>query len=367
MEELIHLDLFDPEVVPREAHLHLTESLIQVLNGAATDPQNAGHVRAQNENVLHFGLAAAVPKATLTIALEAAFIHDLNKAVGERLRQDEWSVRDRRGRALAVMTSMAQIVGLNHLGERTRGVIEAAVRLPAGALDPEVARSIDRTIIHHGLGSSRFIGALVDGKNAWWGSEFVDPATGERRLYHPIQPPLTLESVIHDLADSTQQMQGGAAWLMKYPAGFWRGSGRSLRDMLSGSGGAEDGGVPMSLAVQIEVETATCRGIIESAVLAGIVDRELAERLALAVEEAIASSRRWIDGSPDYLAGEGGESAYHDLARALGISPEQAVARLEAAISGTQEADELIGLLWTSGRRVDLERARALTRRICGE
>src|SRR5262245_6864871 len=54
-EILSELGLYDTDAVPYEAHRLLTDSLIHVLNGAATDPQNAGHVRAQNENVLHYG------------------------------------------------------------------------------------------------------------------------------------------------------------------------------------------------------------------------------------------------------------------------------------------------------------------------
>ncbi|MCK6544789.1 hypothetical protein L6R52_02905 [Myxococcota bacterium] len=365
-DELVDLGFVDPHVVPAEAHRFLTEALIQVMNGAATDPQNAGHVRAQNENILHFGLAARVPKRTLTIALAAGFIHDLNKAMGEPLRQDELGVRDVRGRLVPMMTTMAQIVGLNHLGERTRSTLAAATRLSKGALDREVFAAIDRCIVHHGLGSSRFIRELVAGKNPWWGEEFVDPVTGVQKLVHPAQPPLTLESVIHDLADSTQQMQGGAAWLMKYPAGFWRGSGRSLADMLSGGDPDADAAVPMSLRLQIDVETATCREIIVSAEAANIIDAALAVKLLDAVGEATRSSRQWIEDDAEYLADRDGESVYHDLGRALGVAPETARDKLAATISGTPEADELETVLWRSGRRVDLQRARDLAHRILG-
>lgn len=365
-DELVELGLVDAHVLPPESHRFLTEALIQVMNGAATDPQNAGHVRAQNENVLHFGLAAGVPKRTLTIALAAGFVHDLNKAMGEPLRQDEWGVRDARGKLVPMMTTMAQIVGLNHLGERTRSTLVAATRLSKGALDRDVFAAIDRTIIHHGLGSSRFIRELVDGKNPWWGEEFVDPSTGIRKLVHPAQPPLTLESVIHDLADSTQQMQGGAAWLMKYPAGFWRGSGRSLADMLSGGDPHADAAVPMSLRLQIDVETATCRELVQAAEVAGIIDVPLGVKLLDAVGEATRSSRQWIEDDPEYLADRDGESVYHDLGRALGLPPESARDRLASTMPGTPEADELETVLWRSGRRVDLGRARDLAHRILG-
>lgn len=363
---LVDLGVYDDKAVPAESHRLLTDSLIHLLNGAATDPQNAGHVRAQNENVLHYGLAATVPKTSLTVALEAGFIHDLNKAMGEPLRQDEYGVLDHRGRKLPVMTTMAQIVGLNHLGERTRAAIQSATRLSAGALDPAIAAAIDRTIVHHGIGSSRFIQDLLNGNNPWWGDGFVDERTGERKLTHPEQPPLTIESVIHDLADSTQQMQGGAAWLMKYPAGFWRASGRSLADMMS-SGDVESstqGSIPLSLRLQIVVESATCEEIINVALDQKIIDEDRARALRKAVDEATDSSSQWIDDNPDYLATANGGSVYHDVGRTLGISAQDAHARLKAARAGSQEATELESLVWESGRRVDLDRARSLAQKI---
>lgn len=363
-KRLADLGLIDREIVPPEAHRALTESLIHVLNGAATDPQNAGHVRAQNENIVHYGLHARLSPKSLTIALEAGFIHDLNKAIGEPLRQDELGVRDPRGRLVPAITTMAQSVGLNHLGERTRAAIVAATRLKAGALAPEVAKDIDRCIVHHGLGSSRFIQDLLEGKNAWWGAEFVDPNTGERRLIHPEQPPLTLESVVHDLADSTQQMQGGAAWLLKYPAGFWRASQRSLADMLSGGDGVAEDGIPMSLRLQSRVETATCNEIIDLAEKQAILDSARGSSLRKAVTEATASSERWICDSADYLADPGGMSVYHDVGRALGTSAEDAHGQLAQAIIGSAQCDVLERLVWESAARVDRDRARSLADRI---
>lgn len=365
-EVLAELNLYDPHAVPHGAHRMLTDSLIHVLNGAATDPQNAGHVRAQNENVLHYGLAAKVPKLALTIALEAGMIHDLNKAMGEPLRQDAYAVRDPSGKPLRLMTTMAQIVGLNHLGERTRNALEAATRLTEGALDAEIAKQIDQTVVHHGIGSSRFIQDLLNGKNPWWGEEFVDPQSQVKKLVHPEQPGNTIESVIHDLADSTQQMQGGAAWLMKYPAGFWRASGRSLADMMS-SGNVESstlGSVPLSLRLQIAVESATCEDIIIVAEEAGIIDMLRGRELRKAVDEATDSSALWIEDNPNYLADPNGVSVYHDVGRSLGVRPEEALAKLKLAIAGSREANELEALVWESGRRVDLDRARALAHKI---
>ncbi len=360
-ELLIDRRLVDPGLVSAEAQRRLTETLIHYRVGAAIDPQNAGHVRAQNENVVHFAIAAGVPAETLTIALNAGFIHDLNKAVGEPLRTDEWAVRSEKGEIVPVMTTMAQIVGLNHLGSRTRRAIVDAAQMKAG-FSMEIADRIDRCIIHHGLGSSRFIRDLVDGKNSWWGTEFVDPATGIRKMVHPKQPPLTLESVIHDLADSTQQMQGGGAWMMKYPSGFWAGSGRSFADMISG--GDDDGDVPMSLRRQMEVETETCHEIIAAALAAGLLDRDRADLLRTAIAEAISWSSEWIDASPEHLAHEEGRSVYHDLGRKLGLSPAGARARLAQAKPQTPDGDALEDLIWESGRRVDSDRARGLARLI---
>ncbi len=354
--------LIDPKIVPEGAHRYLTDQLIHIRVGAANDPQNAGHVRAQNENVIHYALAAAASPATLTIALEAGFIHDLNKAFGEPLRADAYAVRDAHGRPLRVMSTMAQIVGLNHLGARTRGALDAATRLAQDPLSAEVAAAIDRCIIHHGLGSSRFIKDLVQGQNPWWGDEFVDTQTGAPRIIHPPQPPLTIESLIHDLADSTQQMQGGAAWLMKYPAGFWRASGRSFADMLSRPGTPEDT-VPMSLRHQIEVETDTCRQLIDQALDNALISPSAAERLRQAVDAAAESSRAWLDDRPQTLAGPA-QTAYHDLAQAWGVSAEQAHLRLQNATPGTPEGDHAEELLWRSGRRLDRERAKDLARAV---
>ena len=352
--------LVDPKIVSPEAQRRLTETLIHYRVGAAIDPQNAGHVRAQNENVVHFAIVAGVPKETLTIALTAGFIHDLNKAVGEPLRTDDFAVRNDKGDIVPVMTTMAQIVGLNHLGARTRRAIMDAAHMSNG-FSVEVADRIDRCIVHHGLGSSRFIRELIDGKNSWWGSEFVDP-NGVRKILHPSQPPLTLESVIHDLADSTQQMQGGGAWMMKYPSGFWAGSGRSFANMISG--GSDEGDVPMSLRRQMEVETETCHEIIADALAVKLIDGARADLMRAAVAEAISWSSEWIDDSEEHLASSDGKSVYHDIGRRLRISSHAARDRLRAASPGTPEGDALEDLIWESGRRVDSDRAAGLARLI---
>jgi hypothetical protein len=356
---LIGRKLVDPAVVSVEAQRRLTETLIHYRVGAAIDSQNAGHVRAQNENVVHYAIAAHVPRETLTIALTAGFIHDLNKAVGEPLRTDELAVRDPGGGVVPVMTTIAQIVGLNHLGLRTHRALEAVVRANVG-LDEPTALRVDRCIVHHGLGSSQFIRDLVDGRNPWWGAEFVDPVTKIRKLVHPPQPSFTLESVIHDLADSTQQMQGGGAWMLKYPAGYWAASGRSFASMISGDDRGASDGIPMSLRHQIDVETTTCREIIGRAIVEGLIDPPRASALHQAVDTATSWSREWIDDSKASLAVADGRSVYHDVGRSLGISPFEAATRLAGASPGTPEGDALEELIWMSGRRVDSDRARGL-------
>lgn len=359
--ELVRRRLFDPKTVPVAAHRFLTDALINESNPAATDPLNAGHVRAQNANVIHYALALGLAPSRLAIALEAAFIHDLNKSVGEGLRRDRYAVRRHDGRRVEQQETVAACVGLNHLGERTRAALLRATKLPAGRLRPEVAEAIDRCIIHHGLGSSRFIQRLMDGDNEWWGSEFVDPRTGTRLLVHPPMPPLTLESVVHDLADSTQQMQGGVAWLLKYPEGFWREAGLSYWQMLSDPEAEAGRGVAGSLARQIILESATSESIILDA--RSDLELSVSETRALgrALERAIRSTREWIDDRPEHLARPAGRSVYHDVARALGGTPKRARAKLEKQGPGHPGLDAVV---WRSARALDLRRIRALARTI---
>ena len=358
---LVELALLSPEVVPRPALEHILERTIDVRVGAASDPQNAGHVRAQNENVLLFGLRAGVPPPALTVALVAGFIHDLNKAFREPLRTDEFAVRDGQGRVVPLMLTMAQIVGLNHLGDRTRRELVAATRLPEAPLSAAVAQAIDRCIVHHGLGSSQFIRDLMVGKNEWWGHEFVDPKTQAPLLVHPPQPPLTLESVVHDLADSAQQMQGGVAWLLKYPAGYWRASGRSFADMLTGLPEDALASVPMSLKHQIRVESATCREIIAAGLAAQVVTERGAAGFSRALDEAIAPSLAWVQDAPEVLAAAEGVTIYHDVARGLATTPAEARRRLLETAPGGTDTEEIEDLIWRSARRLDSVRARDLT------
>jgi hypothetical protein len=358
--ELVARGLCDPELVSPPAHRYLTESLIRDSNPAATDPQNAGHVRAQNENILHYGLWLRAPPDVLTVALEAGYIHDLNKAVSSPLRRDRWAVRSTSGVPHLRMRTLGESVALNHLGEGTRACLEQATRLEVGALSPDVAERIDRCIVHHGLGSSRFIQELLEGNNEWWGHEFVEPASGRRLLVHPPQPPLTLESVLHDLADSTQQMQGGLAWLAKYPAGFWRDVGRSYWEMLSQDAHSRGGGIPLSLRLQVDSESETCRRIIRDAELAGLIGAERGRALRAALASACRGTEAWIDDRAKTLAKTRAPTVYHDVGRALGISAARALARLKEVGPGSPGAAEIEPLLWASARRLDLQRVRAL-------
>lgn len=358
---LVALGLLDPELVPRNTVSHLVHRLINLRVGACNDPQNAGHVRAQNENVLLFGIAADVPVRTLTLALVAGFVHDLNKAFREPLREDALAVGTGDGGRLALMSSLGQIVGLNHLGDRTRREFYAATRLSDGAIAPEIAHALDMVVVHHGLGSSQFIRDLIKGENAWWGSEFVDPSSGEAKIVHPAQPELTLESVVHDLADSAQQMQGGVAWLLKYPAGYWRASQRSYTQMLTGEPADATADVPMSLLGQIVVEEATCRDIIATGLKTGVVAPDQASAFERALAASIAPSKAWVNGDPEVLEDADGETVYHDVGRALGISAVEAKARLEHAAPGSSEGDEVEDLIWASGRKLDSLRAKMLT------
>lgn len=350
---LVECGAVDPEVVSVPVVEFLVDRLVNARVGAALDLQNAGHIRAQNENVVYFGLCSGVGREALTIALVAGLIHDLNKAFRESLREDRFAVTDGDGRMLREMATEAQVVGLNHLGERTRRALQDATELPSDALAVEVAEAIDLCIVHHGLGASRFIRELIAGVNPWWGHEFVDPKTKARRLYHPPQPPLSVASVLHDLADSTQQMQAGLAWLMKYPVGYWSGSGRSFAEMLSGSPG-DDGPIPLSLRRQIEVETETSRAIIREGEAEALLSDREARRLFEALDRAMASSRRWVETPAD--GGVVG-TVYAEVARVLGVTVEETYAQMSRLGPGDVGTGPLEAAIWDVAKGLDSERA----------
>jgi hypothetical protein len=362
--ELAQKGLVDADLVSPEAHRFLTDTLVHPDNPAATDPQNAGHIRAQNENTIYYAISAGVPAEVLTVALAAGFIHDLNKSIGDPLRRDDFAVHAAGGELVGSQATLAISVGLNHLGDRTRAALDQATRLPVGALDPEVARGIDRVIVHHGLGSSRFIRRLVDGDNEWWGAEFVDPETGARKLVHPSQPGLTLASVIHDLADSTQQMQEGVAWLHKYPFGFWAGGGRTWWQMLSSRDASEQATIPQSLWQQIEVESETCREIVVAAKKRALLEDHTAALLDEAIAAASVNARAWVADDEATLAEPEGTSVYHAVAKGKGIRPADAVELLRARSPVQAEHDEIDRLIAASARALDVRRNQALARLI---
>ena len=346
----------DPAVVSASVVQFLGNRLLNPRVGAALDLQNAGHIRAQNENVVYFGLFSGVDRQARTVAFVAGLIHDLNKAFREVLRTDAFAVTDSGGNVVREMTTEARIVGLNHLGDRTRRALEDATKLAHAPLDPEVAHQIDQCIVHHGLGSSRFVRDLVAGINPWWGHEFVDPKTSQRLLHHPPPPPLSLASILHDLADSTQQMQAGLAWLMKYPTGYWSTSGRSFREMLSG-GSADDGPIPLSLRCQIEVELETSSAIVQKGREQSLLSDTEAERLLEALRLTVESSRRWIR-TPD--GSDTSPTIYTEVAQILGLSIEEAFERMTHMEPGAARSVELERAIWLAARKLDAERAKDL-------
>lgn len=338
--------------VPLSCVEALLSELIHRDNPACGDAANATHVMAQNDNLVVLARWAKAPPRDLAVALTAGFVHDLNKATGESLRADRYAVHDADGRRLKTMSTEALVVGLNHYGERTRRAI--ARRVDDG-LAPDIGEAIDTCIVHHGLGSSRFIAGLVRGELGFGRDDFLAPS-GEPRYVLPEQPALTLPSVLHDLADSVQQMQAGAAWVSKYPLGYWRTSGSSWFQLLSGDG--QGGDVPTGLEGQLRVELSTCQAILRRAIDAGIVNRSLALRLERGVEALVSGGRAWVDAREETLQLPRGETIYHQLAAALGGKSADACLLLERLRPG--DDPNLDARILRAAQSLDAARARQL-------
>lgn len=308
--------------VPKPAVERLLGELIHLRNPACADASNAAHVMAQNDNLIVLASAVGASDEVVAVALAAGFVHDLNKAPGEALRSDHFAVRTRDGRLLEAMRTEPEVVGLNHYGDRTRRALVGLVE--DGLLRGEVAEAIDACIVHHGLGSSRFVRALVRGELGFGRKDFLDD--GAPRFELPAQPTMTLANVLHDLADSVQQMQAGAAWVSKYPLGYWRASGASWLELLSGDG--DDGEVPTGLEGQLRTELSTCQDILQAATDAEIIGPRRALRLERGVEGLVASGRAWVDARSETLRLPRGKTVFHQLATSFGTTPFDVKARL---------------------------------------
>lgn len=311
----------------------LLEALIHPDNPACHDASNAAHMMAQNDNLVVLARWADAPADVVATALAAGLIHDLNKAPHEPLRRDGYAVRTSEGALVEHMASEPIVVGLNHYGERTRATLQRLVE--AGQLAEPMAAGIDRCIVHHGFGSSRFIRALVEGKVSWGRADFLDE-NARPRFRLPVQPRPTLATVLHDLADSAQQMQAGVAWVSKYPMGYWKDTGASWAELLSGD--AESGNVPTGLSGQLRTELETCQSILRQAIEFNIVNRALALRLERGVEALVAAGRSWVDERPETLGLPHGETVYHHLAQSMGGSASATRAHLLGVRPGEEPA-----------------------------
>lgn len=322
------------EMVKPEAVEWILGALISPNNPACCDASNAAHIMAQNDNLIVLAQWIKASPEVFSIALMAGFIHDLNKAKDEPLRTDEYAVLTRSGQKMLLMTSDAQVVGLNHYGQRTFSALKDAQA--RGLLSEMVRVGIDRCILHHGLGSSRFIQSLVQGKLGYGQDDYLD-ADGQPRLCLPPQPPASLATVLHDLADSVQQMQAGVAWVKKYPLGYWRQSQSSWADLLSGD--TVDGKMPTGLIGQLRTELATCRGILSESVKRHIISNAQALRLERGVRALVDSGRAWVDNRSEVFELTGGQTVYHQMGSIWGVSPKKAEERLKAIRPG--ESTEL--------------------------
>lgn len=306
-------------VISVEGLKHLLEAILTEQNPACVDGGNAAHVMAQNDNVVVLGRWLEVDASSFAVALSAGMIHDLNKYQGAKLRTDRFSVRRPGGEKITSIQEAAEIIALNHYGERTRAVLSHLSTL--GLLNPSIAIKVDRVVVHHGLGSSGFVRDLVKGKIAQGRDIFVD-GFGRALLVVPEQPKLTLSSVLHDVADSVQQMQAGSAWIAKYPLGYWQTLGLTWFDHLSNNIEAE--GVPASLPSQLQVEQKNCSRILEQAMAEQVLKEAAALRFERALEALVSASREWIQSRPEVLALPRGRTVFHQVGQAFGIAPSAA-------------------------------------------
>lgn len=345
-------DGLDPHI-PFAAVERVLELLIHERNPACHDEATAAHVMAQNDNLIVLARKAGAPRDQLAIALLAGMIHDLNKSTGEALREDGYAVRDRQGHPLTQMRSQAEVVALNHFGDRTRRALRSVAS--EGLLSSEIADAVDAVVVHHGFGSSQFIRRLALGDVAWGADDFL--MAGVQRLAFPDLPPPTLASVLHDLADAAQQMQIGSAWVRKFPLGFWRSwSNATWSDMLNGDEVML--GVVLGLRGQLRQELENCHRIISEAVALGLIGRSVALKLDRGVENLVENGRSWVDDSREVLRLPLGHTLYHRVGQANGESALEAKERLARTRPG--EEPELDRTILRASKELDEARARQL-------
>lgn len=322
--QLVREAYVDVEAVPAKIVSMICEELINESNPAAQDSLNAGHIRSQNENILFLAAMAKISPRDFAICITAGFIHDLNKTVGEPLRQDQYAVRDRLGKKVRKQTEIALSVGMNHLGNRTRKVLNSVHKQYSPAICRKVIQQIDECIIHHGIGSSRFIQGLFKGENPWWQDVYWDKGRNAPNFKHPTQPPASVATVVHDLADSAQQMQGDSGWLQKYPFGYWTESDLSFWQMFWACRPARQIRVAKSLAEQVIIESETCVHILEEARRSNLLTESQLLRLDVGVHVIAESSKQWLaPPNQEHEQLPAGQNLLSDLSRELGYSEQK--------------------------------------------
>ena len=322
--QLVREAYVDAEAVPAKIVRMICEELINESNPAAQDSLNAGHIRSQNENILFLAAMAKISPRDFAICITAGFIHDLNKTVGDPLRQDQYAVRISSGRKVRKQTDIALSVGMNHLGNRTRKVLTSVHKQYSSAICHKVIQQIDECIVHHGIGSSRFIQGLFNGENPWWQDMYWDKSRNAPVFKHPTQPPASVGTVVHDLADSAQQMQGDSGWLQKYPFGYWTDSDLSFWQMFWECRPARQIRVAKSLAEQVIIESQTCVHILEEARRSNLLTESQLLRLDVGVHVIAESSKQWLAPSNQQQKQlPAGQNLLSDLSRELGYSKQK--------------------------------------------